>query len=68
MQQQDKPTSTPRAAAVGFCCPSCGRAILPSMRLSYPRAAVGKFAPVYRCACGKHIGEPMTMLVRKPSA
>lgn len=39
-------------------CPSCGRDIRASQRLSYPRDAVGKFAPVYRCGCGRHIGEP----------
>ena len=62
------PAYSPRATT-GFFCPSCGRPILPSMRLSYPREAVGKFAPVYRCACGRHIGEPVSMLTtRKPSA
>ena len=62
------PASSPRTTT-GFLCPSCGRPILPSMRLSYPHDAVGKFAPVYRCGCGRHIGEPVSMLVsRKPSA
>jgi hypothetical protein len=32
------------------------------MRLSYPAEAIGKFAPVYRCGCGRHIGEPVSML------
>lgn len=40
-------------------CPYCGRAIRPSQRLSYPPQAVGAFATVYRCACGKHIGAPV---------
>lgn len=40
-------------------CPACGRAIRLSQRLSYPAEAVGRFAPVYRCTCGRHIGEPV---------
>jgi hypothetical protein len=59
--QQDTPTYSPRTTT-GFFCPACGASILPSMRLSYPPAAVGKFAPVYRCRCGRHIGEPVSML------
>lgn len=59
--QQDKPAYRP-SATTGFFCPTCGRAILPSARLSYPAEAVGKFAPVYRCSCGRHIGEPLTMV------
>ncbi len=40
-------------------CPACGRDVRLSQRLSYPAEAVGRFAPVYRCACGRHIGEPV---------
>lgn len=61
MSQASKPAYSPRTTT-GFYCPSCGRAVMPSMRLSYPAEAVGKFAPVYRCGCGKHIGEPLSML------
>lgn len=60
--QQDKPAYR-LSSTTGFFCPSCGRAIVPSMRLSYPAEAVGKFAPVYRCGCGRHIGEPLSMIV-----
>jgi hypothetical protein len=52
---------TPRVTT-GFYCPSCGRAILPMHRLSYPPDAIGKFAPVYRCGCGRHVGEPVGMM------
>lgn len=41
------------------CCPYCGRAIREAQRLSYPAAAVGAFATVYRCGCGRHIGAPI---------
>lgn len=58
MQQ---PTYRP-STTTGFFCPVCGAAIRPSQRLSYPLEAVGKFAPVYRCSCGKHIGEPVGMV------
>jgi len=40
-------------------CPYCGRVLSESQRLSYPPAAVGAFAAVYRCGCGKHIGAPI---------
>ncbi len=59
--QQDKPIYRP-SATTGFFCPSCGRAVMPAQRLSYPADAVGKFAPVYRCGCGKHVGEPVSMI------
>ncbi len=59
--QQDAPTYSPRTTT-GFFCPACGSIIRPSMRLSYPPDAIGKFAPVYRCGCGRHIGEPLSML------
>jgi hypothetical protein len=59
--QQDTPAYSPRRTT-GFFCPTCGAAILPSMRLSYPADAIGKFAPVYRCRCGRHIGEPVGMV------
>jgi len=59
--QQDKPAYSPRSTT-GFFCPYCGHALYPSARLSYPAEVVGKFAPVYRCNCGKHIGEPVSML------
>lgn len=65
--QQDKPAYSPRTTT-GFYCPSCGRAVVPSMRLSYPAEAVGKFAPVYRCGCGRHIGEPVGMLATRKSS
>lgn len=61
--QQDKPAYSPRITT-GFYCPSCGRPVVPSMRLSYPPDAIGKFAPVYRCSCGKHIGEPVSFVKR----
>ena len=66
--QQDTPAYSPRTTT-GFICPSCGRPIMPSMRLSYPPDAIGKFAPVYRCGCGRHIGEPvgMVQLVKRPA-
>lgn len=41
------------------CCPYCGRVLRDSQRLSYPPQAVGAFATVYRCGCGKHIGAPI---------
>lgn len=41
------------------CCPYCGRAIRETQRLSYPPGAVGAFATVYRCGCGKHLGAPI---------
>jgi hypothetical protein len=65
---QNKPVYSPRTTT-GFFCPYCGRSLLPSARLSYPAEVVGKFAPVYRCSCGKHIGEPvgMVQLTRKPA-
>lgn len=40
-------------------CPYCGRALTDAQRLTYPPAAVGAFATVYRCGCGKHIGAPV---------
>lgn len=40
-------------------CPACGRDVRASQRLSYPQEAIGRFAPVYRCACGRHVGEPV---------
>ena len=43
----------------GFPCPYCKAVITPGQRMSYPRAAIGQFAPVYRCKCGRHIGEPL---------
>jgi hypothetical protein len=49
----------------GFFCPMCGRAVTPGMRLSYPPQAVGHFAPVYRCGCGRHIGEPVVLATTK---
>lgn len=58
MQQ---PTYRP-SVTTGFFCPFCGRSVVPSARLSYPADVVGKFAPVYRCGCGKHVGEPVGML------
>jgi hypothetical protein len=65
--QQDKLAYSPRRTT-GFFCPFCGRAVMPKQRASYPPEAVGQFAPVYRCGCGKAIGEPVSMLaVRKPS-
>lgn len=68
MQQASKPTYSP-TRTTGFFCPSCGGIVRPSMRLSYPPDAVGKFAPVYRCGCGKHIGEPvgMVQLTKRPA-
>lgn len=68
MPQTTKPAFSPRSTT-GFFCPACGGAILPSMRLSYPAEAVGKYAPVYRCKCGKHIGEPVSMvqLAKRPA-
>lgn len=41
-------------------CPGCGRDVRASQRLSYPAEAIGRFASVYRCGCGRHIGEPVT--------
>lgn len=61
MQQQLKPTYRP-TTNTGFFCPYCDKAVMPSQRASYPAEAVGKFAPVYRCACGKAIGEPIGMV------
>lgn len=46
-------------APVLFPCPYCHRGIRSTQRLNYPPAAVGAFAPVYRCLCGKFIGAPM---------
>lgn len=40
-------------------CPYCGSPIRESQRLSYPPGAVGAFATVYRCSCGKHLGAPI---------
>lgn len=40
-------------------CPACGRDVRLSQRLSYPQEAIGRFAPVYRCQCGRHVGEPV---------
>jgi hypothetical protein len=59
--QQDKPSYSPRAST-GFFCPYCGRPVMPSARLSYPNGAIGQYAPVYRCGCGKHVGEPVSMV------
>lgn len=59
--QQQKPAYRP-TQTTGFFCPSCGAPIYPAQRLAYPAAAVGLFAPVYRCSCGKHIGEPLSMV------
>lgn len=51
-------TTIHEAKAVA-CCPYCGRALALAARLSYPPQAVGAFATVYRCPCGKHIGAPI---------
>lgn len=66
--QQSNPVYRP-SATVGFFCPVCGASIRPNQRLSYPADAVGRFAPVYRCSCGKHIGEPigMVQLSKRPA-
>ena len=62
MQTKTEPTierifhEAKRAVAT---CPYCQRPIRPSQRLSYPPAAVGAFATVYRCSCGRHIGAPI---------
>jgi hypothetical protein len=48
-----------RPARAGFACPYCQALITPSMRMSYPRTAIGQYATVYRCRCGRHIGEPV---------
>lgn len=40
-------------------CPYCGRDVREAQRLSYPTGAVGRFAPVYRCSCRRHIGAPV---------
>jgi DNA-directed RNA polymerase subunit RPC12/RpoP len=45
-------------ATVVMHCPYCGQAIAASQRLPYPDPCVGQFASVYRCRCGKHLGEP----------
>ena len=55
------PAYSPRATT-GFFCPYCGRAVMPKQRAPYPPAAVGQFAPVYRCGCGKVVGEPLSMV------
>lgn len=59
---QTKPdftTKTTMHEAKAACCPYCHRPLRDSQRLSYPPQAVGAFASVYRCACGKHIGAPV---------
>lgn len=51
-------TTAHEVKAAVCACPYCGRPIRSSQRLSYPPAAVGAFAPVYHCRCGKHVGGP----------
>lgn len=67
MPQTTKPAYSPRSTT-GFFCPYCGKAITPSQRASYPPSAIGQFAPVYRCGCGKAIGEPVNMLVTRKTS
>lgn len=55
MQQPTTTASPP----TGFLCPHCQRRVAPSQRLSYPLEAIGCYASVYRCRCGKMIGEPI---------
>lgn len=42
-----------------FHCPYCERAVRSNQQLRYPPRVVGAFAPVFRCACGKHFGAPV---------
>jgi hypothetical protein len=41
-----------------FNCPYCGKGVRETQRMNYPVKAVGAFATVYRCGCGKFIGAP----------
>lgn len=59
-----RPPASPPSASAGFSCPYCGKAVRQSQRLSYPAAAIGAYAPVYRCGCGRHIGAPVALLYR----
>lgn len=55
-------TSRPNLAAVpgAFVCPHCGNTMHSKDRRNYPAAAVGCYAPVYRCrGCGRYCGEPV---------
>lgn len=42
-----------------FVCPYCRRSVRSTQRMNYPPEAIGVHAPVYRCHCGKFVGEPM---------
>lgn len=52
-------TTAHEVKAAIAACPYCARPIRESQRLSYPEKAVGAFATVYRCGCGRHIGAPI---------
>ncbi len=58
---QHNPVYRP-STTTGFFCPYCGRAVMPKQRAPYPAEAIGQFAPVYRCGCGKVVGEPLSMV------
>lgn len=42
-----------------FQCPYCGKSVRSTQRMNYPPEAVGVHASVYRCHCGKFVGEPV---------
>ncbi len=54
------PTTYHEIKAALFPCPYCHRQITPARRVAYPERAIGAYAPVYRCLCGKFIGAPVT--------
>ena len=49
------PTTLHEVKATLFPCPYCGAEIRTSMRMRYPEAAIGAYAPVYRCG-GRNSG------------
>jgi hypothetical protein len=57
-------TTAQPGTSAGFRCPHCGREVTQGRRLSYPASAVGAYAPVYRCGCGKITGAPVALLHR----
>lgn len=55
-----RPFRTVELPALVVChCPYCGREVHEGQRLRYPKEAVHKHVPVYRCRCNMIFGEPV---------
>lgn len=52
-------TTAHEAKQALFHCPYCKSPVRGTQRMNYPSTAVGAFATVYRCNCGKFIGAPV---------